>query len=328
MIGNHSTLEGFLKRKLPPAGDNKNNHGDTSRIRRDGDGTASNINCTIQRTSRISREEVNFDELPYDPADRRRISDYIGDKLQNDIRRKYLTRGPGKPPPGFMFPTTMIAGFPRRCQHEWFTKYGWLEYSEKMDRCFCLYCYLFRDCNKGQGGNDAFVIDGWDGWNKSDRLQDHVGSKCNSFHNTAVKRCDNLLKPGQSIGDALNKQSDITKEQHLLRLKTSIKAVRYLLHQGLAFRGHDESVDSTNKGNFRELVQLLADENDKVKKAVGSNAPKNNKMIALEIQRDIANCFAKVRKGCHIIFVLQTMSSLIVYNDFFLFFADHREIYY
>jgi hypothetical protein len=115
-------LKGFLKRKLPPARDNENNHGDTgtSRIRRDGDGNASNINCTIQHTSRIY--EVNFDELPYDPADRRRISYYVGDKLQNDIRRKYLTRGPCKPPPGFMFPTTMIAGFPRRCQHEWFTK--------------------------------------------------------------------------------------------------------------------------------------------------------------------------------------------------------------
>jgi len=306
-------LKGFLKRKLPQSGDNENNHGDTdtSRIRSDGDGTASNINCTVQRTSRISRNEVNFDELPYDPADKRRISDYIGDKLQNDIRRKYLTRGPCKPPPGFMFPTTMIAGLSRRCQYEWFTKYDWLEYSEKMDKCFCLYCYLFRDCNKGQGGNDAFVIDGWDGWNKSDRLRDHVGSKCNSFHNTAVKRCDNLLKPGQSIVDSMYKQSDITKEHHLLRLKTSIKAVRYLLHQGLAFRGHDESVDSTNKGNFRELVQLLADENDKVKKAVGNNAPKNNKMIAPEIQRDIANCFAEVRKGCHIF----TMSSLSIYND-------------
>jgi hypothetical protein len=41
----------------------------------------------------------------------------------------------------------------------------------------------------------------------------------------------------------------------------------------------------------------LADENDKVKKAVGINASKNNKMIAPKIQRDIANCFAKVRKG-------------------------------
>ena len=66
-----------------------------------------------------------------------------------------------------------------------------------------------------------------------------------------------------------------------------------MLHQGLAFRGNDESEKSTNMGNFKELVNLLAEENDKVKKAV-SKAPKNNKMIAPEIQRDIANCFAEV----------------------------------
>jgi hypothetical protein len=88
-----------------------------------------------------------------------------------------------------------------------------------------------------------------------------------------VKRCENLLKPGQSIGAQLNKLSNITKEQQLIRLRTSIKAVRYLLNQGLAFRGHDKSEESTNKGNFRELVQLLAEENDMVKKAI-SKAPK------------------------------------------------------
>jgi hypothetical protein len=138
---------------------------------------------------------------------------------------------------------------------------------------------------KAKVGMMHFVIDGWDGWNKSDRLQDHVGSKCDSFHNTTMKRCDNLLKPGQSIGNIFNKQTNVAKEEHLIRLKTSIKVVRYLLHQGLAFRGHDESEESTNRGNFKELVKLLAEENDKVKKFV-STAPKNNKMIAPKIQRD------------------------------------------
>jgi hypothetical protein len=66
-----------------------------------------------------------------------------------------------------------------------------------------------------------------------------------------------------------------------------------LLHQGLAFRGHDESTNSTNQGNFRELLLLLAEENEKVKKAI-QNAPLNCKMVAPEIQKDIANCFAKV----------------------------------
>jgi hypothetical protein len=216
LIGNQSMLERFLKRKIPPATGNDNPEGGTSRR----GGNASNVNHHIHCSSRVSRHEVNFDELPYDPADRRRdrrrLSDYIGQNLQDDIRRKYLIRGPCRSPPGFKFPQTIIAGHPRRCQDEWFTTYGWLEYSEKVDKCFCLYCYLFRDCNKGQGGNDAFVLDGWDGWNKSDKLLDHVGSKCDSFHNTAVKRCDNLLKRGQSIGNIFNKQTNVTKEAHLI----------------------------------------------------------------------------------------------------------------
>ena len=321
MVGNQCTLERFLKRKSPPAA------ADDSPIEALQEEMV--MHHSTHHSSRIARHEVKFDELPYDPADRRRISDYIGQTLQDDVRRKYMIRGPFKPQPGFKFPETMIAGHPRRCQPTWFTTYNWLEYSEKVDKCFCFYCYLFRDSHKGQGGNDAFVIDGWDGWNKSERLRDHVGTKCDSFHNTAVKRCENLLKPGQSIGAQLNKLSNITKEQQLIRLRTSIKAVRYLLNQGLAFRGHDESEESTNKGNFRELVQLLAEENDMVKKAI-SKAPKNSKMIAPEIQKDIANCFSEVTAAGDIIFS-QIMSSFIVHIDELVmlpFFADHSEIYH
>ncbi|CAN6354117.1 unnamed protein product [Urochloa humidicola] len=176
MAVNQSTMERFLKRKSP-ACENGNPAGCTSRrctsrrddsenpngtSRRDdseipGGGTsirdvnASNANYTTNRSSRISRHEVNFDELHYDPADRR-ISDYIGQKLQDEIRRKYMIRGPFRPPRGYKYPQKIIGGIPRQCQPEWFTKYDWLEYSEKVDKCFCLYCYLFRDCNEGQGG--------------------------------------------------------------------------------------------------------------------------------------------------------------------------------
>ncbi|XP_021303825.1 zinc finger MYM-type protein 1-like [Sorghum bicolor] len=217
---------------------------------------------TVADRLRPPTNMVNFDELPYDPADRRKISDYIGEKLQNEIRRKYLITGPFRPPLGFKYPQKIIAGVPRRFQAEWFTKYDWLEYSEKVYKCFYLYCYLFRDSNEGQGGNDAFAKDGWDGFNKSDRLQDHVGIRPNSFHNTTVKRCNNLMKPDQSIVNALNKQKDITIEEYRKRLNTSIDATRFLLHQGLAFRGHDELEESKNKGNFLELVDLLEKQND------------------------------------------------------------------
>jgi hypothetical protein len=116
-------LEHFLKRKLNPASNNENPEGGTSR-RDDNDsanfdgGTSRrgqntpNTNCGTHLRLRISRHEVNFDELPYDLADRRRISDYIGEMLQNEIRRKYLIRGPFMPPPGFKYPPNMIARSP------------------------------------------------------------------------------------------------------------------------------------------------------------------------------------------------------------------------
>src|SRR6266540_2697675 len=107
--------------------------------------------------------EIDLDELPYDPADRKRISEYTRNpKKQDEIRRRYLTRGPYRPPPDFDYPHRLIGDDQRRFNPEWFEKYdGWLEYSDKVDKAFCLCCYLFRDCNEGQAGNDAFAIKGW-----------------------------------------------------------------------------------------------------------------------------------------------------------------------
>ena len=87
----------------------------------------------------------------------------------------------------------------------------------------------------------------------------------------------------------------------MIRLNNSISVVRYLLHQGLAFRGHDESKDSKNKGNFRELAHLLAEQNENTKRIVLIDTQKNNQMVAPEIQRDIAECFVEVINSlfCH-----------------------------
>jgi len=41
---------------------------------------------------------------------------------------------------------------------------------------------------------------------------------------------------------------------------------RFLARLDLAFRGHDESVGSKNRGIFREVVALLSDSGDEVLK--------------------------------------------------------------
>ncbi|XP_034215524.1 zinc finger MYM-type protein 1-like [Prunus dulcis] len=60
----------------------------------------------------------------------------------------------------------------------------------------------------------------------------------------------------------------------------------------LPFRGHDESETSSNKGNYVELLQFLADHDEKVCADVFENALGNLKHIAPKIQKDLVNSCA------------------------------------
>ncbi|XP_015697514.1 zinc finger MYM-type protein 1-like isoform X2 [Oryza brachyantha] len=69
------------------------------------------------------------------------------------------------------------------------------------------------------------------------------------------------------------------------------------VRQGLAFRGHDESKNSENRGNFRELLQWLAGNFGEVNKVVLENAPANCQMIDHKIQKQlIASCAHETTK--------------------------------
>ena len=59
--------------------------------------------------------------------------------------------------------------------------------------------------------------------------------------------------------------------------------------QGLAFRGHYETNDSKNQGNFHKLLRWLYNHNKDIETVILKNAPNNLKMIAPDIQKDIVN---------------------------------------
>ncbi|XP_037478059.1 uncharacterized protein LOC119355371 [Triticum dicoccoides] len=132
---------------------------------------------------------IDLNKLPRDPSKRKRMADYHPNQ-RDEIRRKYLIWGPNQPD----------IDFPYR------------EFGKKKKRR--------RDNIKdSHHGHDAFVVEGFNSWNKPERFVTHVGNR-NSFHNRALKDCEDLLKQGQP------------------------------------FRGHNESKDSENKGNYRELLGL------------------------------------------------------------------------
>ncbi|XP_028067517.1 zinc finger MYM-type protein 1-like [Camellia sinensis] len=159
------------------------------------------------------------------------------------------------------------------------------------DAAFCLCCYLFKPDIGDQAGGDSFVGKGFSNWKKKEKIQTHVGSP-NSVHNEASSNCQDLLNQNQHIKMIFFKQFDQARIEYRTRLNSSVDCVKFLLRQGLAFHGHDESENSSNQGNFLELLKFLADHNEDVKMVALSNAPQNLKLASPDIQKDIVNVAA------------------------------------
>ncbi|CAN6562124.1 unnamed protein product [Malus baccata var. baccata] len=119
----------------------------------------------------------------------------------------------------------------------------------------------------------------------------HVGP-VGSVHNKAREAATNLMNQATHIETAVSKHSDQARKAYRTCLIASIKCTKFLLRQGLPFRGHDESATSSNRGNYLELLQFLADNNDKVREVVMENAPGNLKLLAPSIQKEIVNSCA------------------------------------
>ncbi|XP_058753009.1 uncharacterized protein LOC131626167 [Vicia villosa] len=115
----------------------------------------------------------------------------------------------------------------------------------------------------------------------------HIGKYPCSPHNNAMQACQDLLNQDGHIRNVIQVQSLCQRMNNRLRLKTSIDTVRWLTLQACAFRGHDETSNSKNQGNFFELLKLLASYNDEIAKVVLENAPQNCKYTSHQIQKEL-----------------------------------------
>jgi len=62
-----------------------------------------------------------------------------------------------------------------------------------------------------------------------------------------------------------------------LQFRTTIESVRWLSLQACAFRGHDESSASNNRGNFVEMIRLIGRLNVDIDDVALEKALKNAK---------------------------------------------------
>jgi len=154
---------------------------------------------------------------------------------------------------------------------------------------------LFKDPNSKRKGTAAFTVDGWRNWNIGDKsLLKHMRSK---EHKSAQEKYIGFINPDAAIDNKIEKWSDEDRRLYKIRLTYTLRCIKFLLHQGLAFRGHDESEESSNRGNFIELLKFLAANSEEVNKYVLNNAPGNCSLTSPKIQAQVIQCCAiEIRK--------------------------------
>ncbi|XP_042380002.1 zinc finger MYM-type protein 1-like [Zingiber officinale] len=132
-------------------------------------------------------------------------------------------------------------------------------------------------------------------WRKAmEVFNTHVGGVA-SAHNDARTQLEAFKNQRQSVSHLLQAQGREMEVAYRTRLTTTLDVTRFLLKQGLPFRGHDESLNSSNKGNFLELIEWYTQRNDEVAKTMNENAPGNNQIKSPTVQKDLTRaCAAEV----------------------------------
>ncbi|XLU54998.1 hypothetical protein S245_049646, partial [Arachis hypogaea] len=211
--------------------------------------SSSSLNSS--KRPRLLPNQLDVFRLERDPGMRPMIWKFPPNK-RDEIRRAYIKVGPNQP---------ILDNYPfsgdkshRRFQASWFKLFpSWLEYSIEDDAIYCFPCFLFAKEPSINTGSNAFIENGFRNWKKVNSgkecaLLNHIGKGPNSFHHKALKSCDDLMKQSQHIDRLLHKQTSEEIEKNRIRLGASIDCIRWLTFQGCAYRGHDESQSSSNRG--------------------------------------------------------------------------------
>ena len=196
--------------------------------------------------------------------------------------------------PVINFPTTLIGGRPRSCQASWFQQHPWLEYSLERDSCYCYPCRLFsRDPS-----DSAFVNpNGYHDWKhapgKTGSLYLHANSTTHSNAILAWQQFKLNCQRKTTLTHRLDSLGDQALQMNRHYIKTIAEVILLCARQDIALRGHDESDKSENPGNFKAILQLVANHDDQFQQSY-RNAPRNALYTSPDIQNQIASIMSNM----------------------------------
>lgn len=165
------------------------------------------------------------------------------------------------------YPKTVINKKQRSFQHKWFIDRPWLEYNRSKDAALCFPCRVFGLRKQDQ----KFSDEGYRDWEKA--LSKGKGFHKHSTSGQHLANMENWMQWKSSI--AIDVQLDEQQKKNIEQFNQDKKSRRDVLPMlfdvsntlsrlRLPFRGHDESMCSSNRGVFLEMVHLLGRWNEKL----------------------------------------------------------------
>ena len=185
----------------------------------------------------------------------------------------------------------MIGSKSRSFNSEWYRKYKWLEYSIQNNAVFCYACRLFPAAATSRA-EQALTYTGYRDWKHATGKQG-ILEKHNAYHThkQAMISWSQYVKnteKGTTIAERLDSSRNLQIQENRHYMRTLAEIILLCARQDLGLRGHRESQSSLNRGNFLEVLHLIA-KHDKVVEERLQCGPRNAAYTSPEIQNSLLN---------------------------------------
>lgn len=212
-----------------------------------------------------------------------------------------------RPTPNLLL--TFVDGkYTRKFQYSWYNKFSWLAGRDKRNKLFCYTCVIF-------GGEKEWSVDGVSSIrNFLRRSEKHAISlkhltNQEKFHLLGKVRIEHAVSESRRLADIKHNEQVGVNRRLLARM---IHVVCFLGKQELAFRGHRENNESLNKGNYLELLELLAQEEQLLRDHFLSSSM--FKGTSKTIQNELIECVTSVLNS-NIFKEIQTVNYVSIQAD-------------
>ena len=179
----------------------------------------------------------------------------------------------------------------RSFNSRWYATYPFLEYSIQNDAVYCFRCRLFRSSSHKY--ETTFTIKGMRDWKKiKSKLEKHNSSEAHK-HSMTLWAGYKQARVHGTVCDQLNSSRARVVQENRRYLKSICQVAVLCARQDISLRLHRKHEGSSNKGNFLEILDIVASESSSLKQRMEA-APQNAKNISKQTQNELLQAAAEV----------------------------------